>query len=71
VAQADAQDRPFGLLLLDWHMPGLDGIDCLERLAQAAGRHAAPTVLMVTAFNHDEAERQIAARGVPGKSSGR
>ena len=35
VAQADAQDRPFRLLLLDWHMPGLDGIGCVERLRHA------------------------------------
>ncbi|KQW06870.1 MULTISPECIES: response regulator [unclassified Rhizobacter] len=64
VAQADAADRPFGLLLLDWHMPGLDGIGCLERLGRTAGRHAPPTVLMVTAFSRDEAERQLAARGL-------
>ncbi|WP_457389345.1 response regulator [Roseateles sp. P5_E1] len=64
VAQADAEDRPFRLLLLDWHMPVLDGIGCLERLGQAAGRHAPPTVLMVTAFNRDEAERQLTARGL-------
>ena len=62
LAQADAEDRPFKLLLLDWHMPVLDGIGCLERLGQAAGRHAPPTVLMVTAFSRDEAERQLAAR---------
>ncbi len=64
VAQADAQDRPFRLLLLDWHMPGLDGIGCLEQLAHAADRHAPPTVLMVTAFGRDQAERQLAARGL-------
>ena len=64
VAQADAEDRPFRLLLLDWHMPGLDGIGCLERLGRTTGRHAPPTVLMVTAFSRDEAERQLAARGL-------
>jgi signal transduction histidine kinase/CheY-like chemotaxis protein/ligand-binding sensor domain-containing protein len=64
LAQADAQDQPFKLLLLDWHMPGLDGIACLERLGHAAVRHAPPTVLMVTAFGRDEAERQLANRGL-------
>jgi signal transduction histidine kinase/CheY-like chemotaxis protein/ligand-binding sensor domain-containing protein/HPt (histidine-containing phosphotransfer) domain-containing protein len=64
LAQADAEDRPFRLLLLDWHMPGLDGIGCLERLGHAVGQHAPPTVLMVTAFSRDEAERQLAARGL-------
>jgi signal transduction histidine kinase/CheY-like chemotaxis protein/ligand-binding sensor domain-containing protein len=65
VVQADAEDRPFRLLLLDWHMPGMDGIACLARLEQAGLRHAPPTVLMVTAFGRDEAERQLAARGLP------
>jgi CheY-like chemotaxis protein len=64
VARADAQDRPFQLVLLDWHMPGVDGIDCLERLARGGSRHAAPTVLMVTAYDRDEAEARIAARGL-------
>jgi signal transduction histidine kinase/CheY-like chemotaxis protein len=61
-AQADAADRPFKLLLLDWRMPGMDGIECLARLA--GGRHPPPTVLMVTAFNRDQAERQLQARGL-------
>src|SRR5205085_12031712 len=29
IAQSDAEDRPFDLLLLDWKMPVLDGIDCM------------------------------------------
>jgi len=62
VARADATDRPFQLLLLDWRMPGMDGIECLARLARGGGRHAPPTVLMVTAFNRDEAERQLQQR---------
>jgi signal transduction histidine kinase/DNA-binding response OmpR family regulator len=64
VAQADAMDRPFKLVLLDWRMPRMDGIECLARLSQAGGRHAPPTVLMVTAFGRDQAERQLQARGL-------
>ena len=64
VASADAQDRPFRLMLLDWRMPGMDGIACLEQLQRFGGRHPPPTVLMVTAFDRHEAEGQIAARGV-------
>jgi len=64
VTQADAEDRPYRLLLLDWRMPGLNGIDCVERLAQSVDRHAPPTVLMVTTFSRDEAERELSARGL-------
>jgi signal transduction histidine kinase/DNA-binding response OmpR family regulator len=65
VASADAADRPFKLVLLDWRMPGMDGIECLARLTQGGtGRHAPPTVLMVTAFGREQAERQLQARGL-------
>ena len=48
VAAARAAGRPFGLLLMDWRMPGMDGIECLARLA--AGPGARPAVLMVAGF---------------------
>ena len=54
VARADASDEPFQLLLLDWKMPGMDGLECARRVAQAALRHPPPMVLMLTAFSRDE-----------------
>jgi signal transduction histidine kinase/DNA-binding response OmpR family regulator len=62
VARADAADRPFQLLLLDWRMPGMDGIECVARLANTSSRHAPPTVLMITAFDREQAERELQAR---------
>ena len=64
VVNADATDRPFRLLLLDWRMPGMDGVECLARLRCLGVRHAVPTVLMVTAFSRDQAERQLQARAL-------
>jgi CheY-like chemotaxis protein len=61
VARESASGRPFQLLLLDWRMPGMDGVECLARLTRG-GQPAPPAVLMVTAFNRDEAERQLQAR---------
>ena len=62
VAGADLDDDPFKLLLLDWRMPGMDGIECLARLARGGGRHAPPTVLMVTAFGREQAAGQLQSR---------
>jgi CheY-like chemotaxis protein len=59
-AQADAADQPFELLLLDWKMPGMDGIECARRLAQDVRRHPLPTVLMMTAFSRDDVLRRLA-----------
>jgi PAS domain S-box-containing protein len=62
IAQADAHDAPHDLLLLDWKMPGMDGIECARRLAQMPRRHPMPTVLMLTAFSRDEVMRQLKER---------
>jgi PAS domain S-box-containing protein len=55
VEQADANDAPYQLLLLDWKMPGMDGVACVRALVErTALRHPAPVVLMTTAFGREE-----------------
>jgi PAS domain S-box-containing protein len=61
VVAADARHAPYDLLLLDWKMPGMDGVDCLKRLAQVALHHPPPTVMMLTAFSRDDMSRRMAA----------
>ncbi|WP_215407290.1 response regulator [Janthinobacterium sp. JC611] len=62
VAQARAEGRPYGLVLMDWKMPGMNGLDALAGIrADAAGTEAAPACIMVTAFHREallEAARQ-------------
>jgi len=63
VTLADAGDDPYQVMLLDWKMPGIDGIECAQRLSQReGGRHPAPTVLMLTAFSRDDARRRLEER---------
>ena len=65
VALADAGDAPYRAVLLDWKMPGLDGVECAKRLAErAGGRHPTPAVLMLTAFSRDAVQRRLAECGV-------
>ncbi|MBW8831240.1 MAG: response regulator [Burkholderiales bacterium] len=61
IVQADANDTPFELLLLDWKMPQMDGIDCMLELTRTGLRHPPPTVLMLTAFSRDEVARRLEA----------
>jgi len=57
VDDARAAGRPFGLVLLDWKMPGLDGVSCARRLTERG--HERPQILMVTAFSRDEVMRRM------------
>ena len=63
VELADASDQPYDLVLLDWKMPGMDGVECTQLLGQREHRrHPTPTVLMLTAFSRDEALQRLAER---------
>jgi signal transduction histidine kinase/DNA-binding response OmpR family regulator/HPt (histidine-containing phosphotransfer) domain-containing protein/tetratricopeptide (TPR) repeat protein len=63
VAQADAGDEPYELLLLDWKMPRMDGVACAQALVErAALRHPAPVVIMATAFGREEVRQRLAER---------
>jgi len=65
VARADAGDEPYRAVLLDWKMPGLDGVECARLLAQRErSRHPTPAVLMLTAFSRDVVQRRLADCGV-------
>jgi signal transduction histidine kinase/DNA-binding response OmpR family regulator len=64
IVRADVADQPFRLVLLDWRMPGVDGIDCAAQLARTPLRHRAPTVMLVTAFGRDEVQRRLAAQSL-------
>jgi signal transduction histidine kinase/DNA-binding response OmpR family regulator/HPt (histidine-containing phosphotransfer) domain-containing protein/tetratricopeptide (TPR) repeat protein len=57
---ADAGDRPYELLVVDWKMPGMDGIECVRRLQASALRHPAPAVLMLMARGYDEVQQRLA-----------
>jgi signal transduction histidine kinase/DNA-binding response OmpR family regulator len=63
VLEADAGDAPFQLLLLDWKMPGMDGVACAQALAeQTELRHPAPLVMLATAFSREEMQQRLAER---------
>ena len=58
-----AMNDPFELLLMDWKMPGLDGIAATGRIQRNTHIQHLPTVIMVTAYGRDEAAS--AADGLP------
>ncbi|SDH12100.1 hybrid sensor histidine kinase/response regulator [Propionivibrio dicarboxylicus] len=55
----EARERgvPFDLVLLDWRMPGMDGIELANSIDTTSSRDQGgrpPTVIMVTAYSRDE-----------------
>lgn len=46
--------QPFDLLLMDWRMPGMTGLDCIQRIRSNRVSRI-PAVIMVTAYGRDEA----------------
>jgi CheY-like chemotaxis protein len=60
VSLAAAIAHPFELVLLNWKMPGMDGVECARLLASSSNIHTPPMVLMLTAFGREEALRQLA-----------
>jgi signal transduction histidine kinase/DNA-binding response OmpR family regulator len=65
VSLAEAGGSPYGLVILDWRMPVMDGLECLQAMVRhAPGGRAASTVLMLTAFDRDEALRRLQEQGL-------
>ena len=49
LAAADAQD-PYALVMMDWHMPGMDGLETSRIIKRGDRLKNVPKVVMVTAF---------------------
>ena len=45
---------PFDLILLDWRMPGMGGIEVARRLRQVVTAGRIPKVVMISAYDRDE-----------------
>ncbi len=55
VRQAD-RDDPFGLVLMDWKMPGIDGIEASRRITKGGSVKNVPLVLVLSASAGGEGE---------------
>ncbi|MBQ4675012.1 response regulator [Aeromonas hydrophila] len=62
IAGAEQEGQPYEVVLLDWHMPGLDGIETGRRLI-ARGMGQRPYRVMVTGYGREEVFRQADTAG--------
>jgi len=63
IEKANRAKDPFGVMLLDWRMPGLDGIQTAHRLnAMTLTQH--PMTLIVTAYDEPDLKQKAKLEGV-------
>ncbi|MES9903610.1 MAG: response regulator, partial [Sedimenticola sp.] len=55
---------PYKLVIMDWKMPGIDGIETVRAIHSNAELTEVPTVIMVTAYGREEASQEAEAEGV-------
>jgi CheY-like chemotaxis protein len=67
VAEAEQRNQAYDLVLIDWKMPDMDGIETL-RLMHARRLPNVPASIMVTAFGREEALDEAERQGVALKS---
>ncbi|MBD1556771.1 response regulator [Vibrio sp. S9_S30] len=51
------QDTPYSLVLMDWNMPKLNGIEAVTLIREKLERDKQPKVVMVTAYDKDDVKK--------------
>jgi CheY-like chemotaxis protein/HPt (histidine-containing phosphotransfer) domain-containing protein len=62
---ADAHD-PYALVLMDWHMPGMDGLETTRIIRREGRLEHIPRVVMVTAFGREDVRSEAEQIGIDG-----
>ena len=57
--KAAAETQPYDLVLLDWKMLGMDGIETAKRIKENPGLPHKPAIIMITAFSREEAFKNV------------
>jgi len=60
------ESQPFELVVMDWQMPGMDGIEASRRIKNHRSLGKIPAIIMVTAYGREEVMQQAEEVGLEG-----
>ena len=64
--EAAGKDKPFELVIMDWKMPGMGGIEASKRIKGLKSLSKIPPIILVTAYGREEAMQQADEVGFEG-----
>jgi CheY-like chemotaxis protein len=60
------KDRPYDLVIVDWKMPGIDGIEAAKRIKHHKDLGKIPPIILITAYARDDIVQQAEQLGLEG-----
>jgi two-component system, sensor histidine kinase and response regulator len=61
-----SENNPYQLVLMDWRMPGMDGVEASKSIKKDLKISKKPSILMVSAYGREEVMKQAKDVGVDG-----
>ncbi|MDM8540949.1 response regulator [Desulfococcaceae bacterium HSG9] len=64
IRELENTHKPYELVLTDYKMPGMDGIETIKQIKKRAGLSQIPIIIMITAYGREEVRKQAVRTGV-------
>ena len=66
VAQQGQDSDHFDLILMDWRMPGMDGLECAGRISDLKSSTPLPAIIMVSAYEQSKVMKEVGSNNLEG-----